>query len=48
MASADANLRRGCLSSAMTPAATIGTAGMSHKMRVIEDAANCGANEADS
>ena len=47
MANADANLRRGCLSSAMTPEATIGTAGMSHKRRAIEDAANCGTNEAD-
>jgi hypothetical protein len=32
----------------MIPEATIGTAGMSHKKRVIEDAANCGANEVDS
>ncbi len=42
MASEDAILRCGCLSSAMMPEASMGTAGMSHKMRVIEDAANCG------
>ena len=40
MASAAASLRCGCFSSAMMPEATIGTAGMSHRIRVIDDAAN--------
>src|ERR1039458_7588108 len=47
MASVDANLRRGCLSSAMIPEATIGTAGISHKFLAIEEAANWGVNAAD-
>ena len=38
MASVAASLRRGCFSSAITPDATIGTAGMSHRIRVIAEA----------
>jgi len=48
MASAAAGLRRGCLRSAITPEATMGRAGMSHRIPVIEAAANCGVNAADS
>src|SRR5665213_1628703 len=45
MESVAASFRFGCLSSAITPEATIGTAGISHKISAIGEAASCGVNE---
>src|SRR5580704_15971493 len=48
MASDAASLRYGCFRSAITPDATMGVAGISHRMPVIVEAANCGVNAAVS
>ena len=45
MESVAASFRFGCLSSAITPEATIGTAGISHKISAIGEATSCGVNE---
>ena len=45
MASVAAVLRFGCLSRAITPEATMGTAGISHRISVIGEVASCGVNE---
>src|SRR5579859_7229378 len=42
MASVAASLRAGCLSSAITPDATMGTAGISQRICAMEDAVSCG------
>ena len=40
-------LRFGCFSSAMTPAATMGSAGISHRISAIGRSCHCGVNEID-
>src|SRR4051812_22770786 len=42
MASVDASLRAGCFISAITPEATIGTAGISQRTCATDDAVSCG------
>ena len=48
MARFEASLRRGCLSNAITPDATIGTVGMSHSGPAIAEVPACGMNEIGS